>query len=301
MGLEREGKLFQTPELSRHPELNGEVNRYLTYLIIYRDRPENTIFAYRNDLSQLCKYLDLSNTPFDWNTVTGVRLDGFLCSLEEDNYAPATVARKIASVKSFFHWLKAVGRIEVDPTDVLEVPKVADSSSKLLKKDEIAVLLAAPEARGGSEAKRDSAMLQLLGATGMRVSEMLALTREDVNLTVNYVRCLTPRHEREIPFDLKTHDAIQKYLEGVHAETDTLFVNHRGERLTRGGFWLILKGYARSVGLSGVNNHTLRHSFAVHLFDDSAKVESVQYLLGHVSTITTKKHAPTQDRTLKAG
>lgn len=246
MSLERKRTLFQTPELSRRPELNGEVDRYLTYLTRDKARPDNTVAAYSNDLSQLCEHLGLRDTPFDWNSVARARLVGFVSSLEEKDYASATVARKIASVKSYFHWLTAVGIVKADPTIGLETPTVTRSFSRLLNEDEIAALLAAPEARGGSEAKRDAALLQLLSATGMRVSEMLALTREDISLTADYVRCMTPGHERQIPFDLKTHGVIQKYLDaqGVltkHAETATLFVNHRGEGLTRQGFCRFLK------------------------------------------------------------
>jgi integrase/recombinase XerD len=228
--------------------------------------------------------------------VSKQRLVAFIGSLKEKGYASATLARKIAAVKSYFHWLTAEGVVKQDPTDSLDSPKVGKTLPRTLTPEEVDALLASPNAKIGPEAVRDSAMLRLLYATGMRVSEMMSLDVEDVDLASDYVRCLGKAgRERHIPFDVKTHQALQEYLGNSrpiltrHGTTTALFVNHRGERLTRQGFWLILKGHARAAGLSGsITPHTLRHSFAIHLLSNNANLRDVQELLGHANIATTQ-------------
>jgi integrase/recombinase XerD len=290
--------------------LQRDIERYLSYLVNDKQSSENTVAAYRNDLSQLYEHLRTVRTPgrqlsvvsggeddsFNWGSVNKARLVGFIASLKEKGYASATLARKIAAVKSYFHWLTAEGMVKVDPTDSLDSPKVGKTLPRTLSPEEVDGLLLAPLAKIGPEATRDSAMLRLLYATGMRVSEMMSLDVEDVDLASDYVRCLGKAgRERHIPFDHKTHQALQEYLQGSrpiltrHGENAALFVNHRGERLTRQGFWLILKGHAKAAGLSGsITPHTLRHSFAIHLLSNNANLRDVQELLGHANIATTQ-------------
>jgi integrase/recombinase XerD len=289
--------------------LQREIERYLSHLINERSGSENTVAAYRNDLSQLFDYLRTSrpggrplavissdDDAFNWNSVTKARLIGFIGSLKEKGYASATLARKIAATKSFFHWLRAEGLVREDPTDSLDSPKVGKTIPRTLSPEEIDSLLTAPTARLGPESVRDAAMLRLLYATGVRVSEMMSLDVEDVDLASDYVRVLgKANRERHIPFDPRTHAALEEYLSHSrpiltrHGETSALFVNHRGERLTRQGFWLILKGHARSAGLPGsITPHTLRHSFAIHLLANNANLRDVQELLGHANIATTQ-------------
>jgi integrase/recombinase XerD len=288
--------------------LQREIDRYLAYLANEKGSSENTIAAYRNDLSQLYEHLRTNGRPlyvaggqeadesFNWVGVNKGRLVGFLNTLKEKGYASATLARKIAAVKSFFHWLYAEGLIKIDPTDNLDSPKVGKTLPRTLAVDEVDGLLNAPLAKSGPESVRDSAMLRLLYATGMRVSEMMGLDVEDVDLASDYVRCLGKAgRERHIPFDFRTHQTIEEYLTTArvsltkHGETPALFVNHRGERLTRQGFWLILKGYAKMAGLPGsITPHTLRHSFAIHLLSNNANLRDVQELLGHANIATTQ-------------
>jgi integrase/recombinase XerD len=290
--------------------LQRDIERYLSYLVNDKGSSENTVAAYRNDLSQLYEHLRTVRTPgrqlsvvsggeddsFNWGAVNKARLVAFLGSMKEKGYASATLARKIAAVKSFFHWLTAEGMVKSDPTDSLDSPKVGKTLPRTLSPEEVDGLLLAPLAKIGPEATRDSAMLRLLYATGMRVSEMMSLDVEDVDLASDYVRCLGKAgRERHIPFDHKTHQALQEYLTGSrpiltrHGENAALFVNHRGERLTRQGFWLILKGHARNAGLSGsITPHTLRHSFAIHLLSNNANLRDVQELLGHANIATTQ-------------
>ena len=290
--------------------MQRDIERYLSYLVNDKQSSENTVAAYRNDLSQLYEHLRTVRTPgrqlsvvsggeddsFNWGSVNKARLVGFIASLKEKGYASATLARKIAAVKSYFHWLTAEGMVKVDPTDSLDSPKVGKTLPRTLSPEEVDGLLLAPLAKIGPEATRDSAMLRLLYATGMRVSEMMSLDVEDVDLASDYVRCLGKAgRERHIPFDHKTHQALQEYLQVSrpiltrHGENAALFVNHRGERLTRQGFWLILKGHAKAAGLSGsITPHTLRHSFAIHLLSNNANLRDVQELLGHANIATTQ-------------
>ena len=286
--------------------MQREIDRYLTYLVGEKGSSENTVAAYRNDLSQLREFLRTNGRPlavvgsgddgFNWTAVNKTRLLAFLSSLKEKGYASATLARKVAAVKSFFHWLTAEGLVKVDPTDNLDSPKVGKTLPRTLQPDEVDSLLLAPTGRTGPESVRDSAMLRLLYATGMRVSEMMSLNVEDVDLASDYVRCLGKAgRERHIPYDQRTHQVLDEYLQSArpiltrHHETPALFVNHRGERLTRQGFWLILKGHARSAGLPGsITPHTLRHSFAIHLLSNNANLRDVQELLGHANIATTQ-------------
>ena len=293
--------------------MQREIDRYLSYLANEKSSSENTIAAYRNDLSQLYEHLRLqpaggrgrslyvaggqdADEGFNWGAVNKQRLVTFLSSLKEKGYASATLARKIAAVKSFFHWLHAEGLVKADPTDNLDSPKVGKTLPRTLATNEVDALLNAPLAKSGAEASRDAAMLRLLYATGMRVSEMMGLDVDDVDLASDYVRCLGKAgRERHIPFDYKTHQTIEEYLSQArprltrHGETPALFVNHRGERLTRQGFWLILKGYAKAADLPGsITPHTLRHSFAIHLLSNNANLRDVQELLGHANIATTQ-------------
>lgn len=303
--------------------MQREIERYLSYLVNDKGSSENTVAAYRNDLSQLYGHLRTVRTPgrqlsvvsgdeddaYNWAAVNRARLVGFIASLKEKGYASATLARKIAAVKSYFHWLAKEGLVKVDPTESLDSPKVGKTLPRTLSPEEVDRLLTMPSAKLGPEATRDSAMLRLLYATGMRVSEMMSLDVEDVDLASDYVRCLGKAgRERHIPFDHKTDTALQEYLGNSrpvltrHGETAALFVNHRGERLTRQGFWLILKGHAKAAGLSGsITPHTLRHSFAIHLLSNNANLRDVQELLGHANIATTQIYTQMVGQVSKTG
>ncbi len=286
--------------------MESQIDRFLTHLLT-EGFSENTVAAYRGDLYQLLEYLrteggvhPITVVPgqdgFNWSGVTKPRLVAYIASLREKSYASATLARKVATIKSFFHWLTAEGVVKTDPTRDLDIPKVGKTLPRTLSNEQVSDLLAAPAAKSSPEATRDSAMLRLLYATGMRVSELIGLDVEDVNPWTRFVRVLgSAARERHVPFDYQTHEAIEKYLSTArpiltrHGETPALFVNHRGERLTRQGFWLLLKGHAKIAGIIGaVSPHTLRHSFAVHLLRNHANLRDLQELLGHSRIATTQ-------------
>jgi integrase/recombinase XerD len=222
----------------------------------------------------------------------------YILHLKSQSYAEATVARKVAAVKSFFSFLQAEGKLKANPTEQLASPKVGKMLPKPLSVQEIDELLEQPARRSTPEAKRDRAMLELMYATGLRVTELVSLDVSDVQLEGDkpYVRLLGKgNRERQIPLLDQPVQELSEYIRfarprlvGERNET-ALFVNRRGERLTRQGFWLILKGYALEAGIRGrVTPHTLRHSFATHMLRGGMDIHKVQELLGHANISTTQ-------------
>ncbi|MBI2849331.1 MAG: site-specific tyrosine recombinase XerD [Chloroflexi bacterium] len=276
------------------------VNDFFDFLAVEKGFSPNTLGAYRNDLHQFMDFLHAptaSFTPiFRWNDVTKPAIVSFILNLKDRKYASATVARKVAAVKSFFNFLVGEGALENDPTEDIDSPQVGKSLPHILSIQEMERLLEQPDRHSGPESKRDKAMLELLYATGMRISEMLSLNQDDVNLAEGYVRCWGKgSKERLIPIHPQAVKVLQQYLQEARPlliranPQQAIFTNRRGERLTRQGFWLILKGYAKKADInSPVTPHTLRHSFATHMLSEGADLRSVQELLGHASIATTQ-------------
>lgn len=276
------------------------VNGFLNYLAVEKGFSENTTAAYRNDLSQLVSFAEeeaarRGSAP-SWAGFTRQDMLGYLLNLKERNYAATTVARKVAAAKSFFGFMVAEGRIKENPTQNIGSPRIGRSLPKPVSIGQVRHLLEQPAKLSTPEAKRDRAMLELLYASGMRVSELVALNLDDVDTEDGYVRCFGKGHkERLVPIYRQAALAVKEYMNEtrphlVHgAEEEALFVNLRGERLTRQGLWQILKGYVKSAGLdAGVTPHTLRHSFATHMLSGGADLRSVQELLGHANISTTQ-------------
>lgn len=279
------------------------IENFLAYLTSEKGCSKNTTLAYRNDLDQLVGFLTDNFRPpsrFVWSSVTITRLVVFVAHLKNKGYTAATLARKVSATKSLFRYLTAEGIVQIDPTETLDSPKVGKRLRRTLTVTEVERLLHQPTLKSSPEATRDAAMLRLLYATGMRTSELTSLNIPDVNLASGYVNCPTNRgRERRLQIDSTTVDLLQTYVYEArpvltrHTNHNGLFVNHSGERLTRQGFWLILKTYARQAGLpDDISPHTLRHSFALHLLgDDNANLRDVQELLGHVNIETTRSYA----------
>jgi integrase/recombinase XerD len=231
----------------------------------------------------------------DWSRVGKEQILAYILFLKERNYATSTVARKIAAVKSFFHFLTDQGGLGYDPTENLDSPRVNKYLPKAISVNDIHKLLEQPIRHGGPEALRDQAMLGLLYGTGMRVTELVSLNLDDVDLSSAKVRCAGKGNKaRLIPIRADQKLSLAAYLSqarpqlvGNNGETG-VFVNHRGHRLTRQGFWLILKAYADEAGISDITPHTLRHSFAAHMLGEGENLRRVQELLGHASISTTQ-------------
>jgi integrase/recombinase XerD len=220
----------------------------------------------------------------------------YLIRLKEKNYAATTVARKVAATKSFFGFMVAEGKLKDNPIQNIGSPHIGKSLPKPLSINEVRVLLEQPDKTNTAEGKRDKAMLELLYASGMRVSELVSLNIDDVNTADGFVRCFGKgRKERLIPIYDRACQTVRSYVDETRPKLvrdkseAALFLNPRGERLTRQGFWQKLKDYARSANLgSKISPHTLRHSFATHMLSGGANLRSVQELLGHANISTTQ-------------
>jgi integrase/recombinase XerD len=279
--------------------VDASVNDFLEFLSVEKGASGNTIAAYRNDLSQLESFIAAKNgVNIKWQNVGQDAILDYIMFLKTKTYAEATVARKVAAVKSFFAYLQAEGKLGKNPTESLASPKVGRSLPKPLTVQEIDELLEQPSRRNTPEAKRDRAMLELMYATGLRVTELVSLDVADCYLDGPrpYVRLVGKgNRERQMPLMDQPVQEITEYLKYARPRLvgernePALFVNRRGERLTRQGFWLILKAYARDAGIEGrVTPHTLRHSFATHMLRGGMDIHKVQELLGHANISTTQ-------------
>ncbi len=291
--------------------MNDRVEAFLHYLSAERGSSKNTIDAYRNDLSGFLKFLaseGLSNTDVS-STVTRDTINAYIGDLNARRYAKATVARKVAAVKSFCAFLLDHGDLRSNPAAQVDSPRAPKPVPKPMTTEEVDALLREPRKYDSPEAARDAAMLELMYATGMRVTELVSLNMDSVQLDTppSWVRCLGKGgKERTIPVHEQAVEALSTYLDDARPSLlknrphQALFVNRRGERLTRQGFWLILKGYAKSAGIeSHVTPHTLRHSFATHLLRGGASVRDVQELLGHANVSTTQVYTQLADEHLR--
>ncbi len=280
--------------------MDKSVNDFLEFLAVEKGASGNTIAAYRNDLSQLVAFVGgrYNGNGVNWQSVGQSVILDYVLHLKGKSYAEATVARKVAAVKSFFSFLQAEGRLGTNPAESLASPKVGKSLPKPLSPQEIDELLEQPTRKTTPEAKRDRAMLELMYATGLRVTELVSLDIEDafMDLPRPYIRLVGKgNRERQVPLLDQPALEVAEYLHWARTRLvgdrgeKALFVNRRGERLTRQGFWLILKGYAREAGIEGrVTPHTLRHSFATHMLRGGMDIHKVQELLGHANISTTQ-------------
>jgi integrase/recombinase XerD len=279
--------------------MDDHIGHFLNFMSVEKGASGNTVAAYKNDLQQFDGYLvgiSGNGRPRNWEQMQRDVIIDYLANLKSKNYAEATVARKVAAIKSFFGYLQAEGVIHGNPAENLESPRVGRSLPKPLSVTEVDELLEQPLKRNTPEARRDRAMLELLYATGLRVSELVSLDVEDINMSGPYVRCMGKgSKERTIPIHEHAATAVAEYLDEGRAplvkarKESALFVNRRGERLTRQGFWLILKQYAKEANITTpVTPHTLRHSFATHMLRGGMNLRHVQELLGHANISTTQ-------------
>ena len=281
------------------------VSSFLQHLLVEKGFSQNTCDAYRNDLNQFLEFLGRQGlgpadgkSAYDWTRVDIDTLNQYIADLRDrKGYRNATTARKVASVKSFFGFMAENGIIIEDPTESLGTPKVGRALPKFLTEDEITKLLEVSCKPGTNEGHRDAVIMELLYATGLRVGELVSLNVGDVNTEESYIRCLGKgSKERIVHLYPKALQELMKYMQqarlgllGSRKQEPALFVNHRGERLTRQWIWSILKNYAQAAGIkSSITPHTLRHSFATHLLQNGASLRHVQELLGHSSISTTQ-------------
>jgi integrase/recombinase XerD len=261
---------------------------------------ENTIAAYRNDLSQFLEYVESHSGSrlSEWSAVSEDDIEAYLTYMKHKDqpYASSTIARKVAAIKSFYNYLAAQGVVVDNPTLDIDSPKVKKRLPQTLTLTEVERLLDAPLGSNSPKNLRDVTLLNILYETGMRVTEVVSIQLEDVDLQRSMLSSPTRQGDaREIPIEQPTHALLVEYLADGRPQLAkdkverALFLNHRGEKLTRQGLWLIIKGYARQAGLNTeVTPHTLRHSFAVHRLSKGSKLEDIQRLLGHANISTTQ-------------
>jgi len=280
--------------------MQEQIDGFLEYLIVEVDASDNTIAAYRNDLSQLHAFLvaerpPLGNAVERWDQVDGAVIQRYLLELKRRDYAATTVARKVAAIKSFFEHLHRSGAIAQDPTAGIVSPKVKKHMPHTIPPEEVDRLLAAPAKHHTPQSIRDIALMETLYATGVRVTELVNLNLDDIDLYNRLVACGgSNRRNRVVPIFPRAVVALEQYLADgrphlvVNTGEPALFLNHRGQRLTRQGLWLIIKRYVKEVGIDEpVTPHTLRHSFAAHLLNAGANLREVQERLGHANVSTT--------------
>jgi integrase/recombinase xerD len=272
--------------------MEREVQEYISYLHNVKHTSNNTEMSYKRDLLKVCHFMQERGI----NSATAVKeqdLKAYIHVLEEQKLAAATVSRNIASIKAFFLYLFSEGKIQNDAALCLKAPKIEKKMPEILTMGEVSALL--EQANGDSPKEiRDKAMLELLYATGIRVTELISLKVSDVNLPMHFIMCRDPHKERMIPFGTQAHDALERYLGGVRAEmvedksSEILFANCSGKPMSRQGFWKLIKFYAKKAGITAdITPHTLRHSFAAHLVENGADLKSVQEMLGHSDISTT--------------
>ncbi len=291
--------------------MQERVDAFLHYMSAERGASKNTLDAYRNDLTRFTEFtLGNGGTGTIAETVNRDLITNYILWLRNNaEYKPATIARKVAAVKSFCAFLLDHGDLTSNPTASIDSPRAPKPVPRPMSTADVDSLLREPLRSGTPESTRDAAMLELMYATGMRVTELVSLNLDSLHLQPGpaYVRCLGKgAKERTIPVYEQAVTAVERYLDDARPvllkdrPQTALFVNRRGERLTRQGFWLILKNYARTAGIEAhVTPHTLRHSFATHMLRGGASVRDVQELLGHANVSTTQVYTQLADSHLR--
>lgn len=270
------------------------ISRFVDYLTVERGLSTNTLESYERDLHAFHAFLQ-KRGHVEAQSISQHHIAGYLRSLHEVGRANSTISRSLASIRSFFHFLVREEFILQDPTIHVETPKIEKRLPRVLTPEEVERLLRAPQQTTPS-GLRDYAMLELLYATGIRVSELVNLKSSDVHLSGGFLRCMGKGgKERIIPVGEYALHALHTYLEVgrpafVRSLADpSMFLNHHGSQMSRQGFWKILKKYARESGIvKDITPHTLRHSFATHLLERGADLRAVQEMLGHADISTTQ-------------
>ena len=269
--------------------VEDQIQAFIDYLHNVKHTSENTELSYHRDLNKVKAYLEEQGIT-DIKKVTSTTLNSYVLYMEKNS-------RNIASLKAFYHYLYREGIVSEDAAEQLRAPKIEKKMPEILSMDEVVRLLEQPPGDPPKEI-RDKAMLELLYATGIRVTELITLKTADVNLQMGFIICKDSNKERVIPFGNAAKIALIRYLEGTRAamisdpDSEYLFANCSGQPMSRQGFWKLIKYYAKKAGIvEDITPHTLRHSFAAHLVENGADLRSVQEMLGHSDISTTQIYA----------
>lgn len=276
--------------------LNDQIQDFIHYLIVERGLTANTIVSYERDLKSYASYLREHASITTVREIGRVHIMQFLKHLKDDGKSSKTIARHIASIRSFHQFLLRERIADEDPSVHIETPQVERKLPSVLSLQEVEAIIETPKLTSPI-GYRDKAMLELLYATGIRVSELIQLNLSDIHLMMGFIRCYGKgRKERIVPIGEQATKALEEYLQKGRPklfkpknDTDALFLNHHGKRISRQGFWKNLKKIAQEAGIhKELTPHTLRHSFATHLLENGADLRAVQEMLGHADISTTQ-------------
>ena len=276
--------------------MEKEITAFMTYLHNVKNTSENTEMSYRRDLGKVQQFMGARGIT-QVQEVSSEDLSDYVKYLEDHKFAAATVSRNIASIKAFYHFMMQESMVQEDLSEQLKAPKIEKKAPEIMSPEEVVRLLEQPSGETHKEI-RDKAMLELLYATGIRVTELITLTLSDVNMQMGVILCRDRNKERIIPFGTAARDALSRYLDGTrdamleNKASEVLFVNCSGQPMSRQGFWKLIKYYAKKAGIKAdITPHTLRHSFAAHLVENGADLRSVQEMLGHSDIYANLNHS----------
>jgi integrase/recombinase XerD len=285
-------------------KMNTYVKEYTSFMTDIRHKSLNTVESYKRDVTQYISYLDGTGVT-DISSTTKTTVLSYLLYLQKEGRASSTVSRTLASLRSYYLFMMQNGVVKSNPTSNLEAPHVEKKIPKILSGEEVELLLEQPK-NCDNKGIRDKAMLELLYATGIRVSELITLDVSDVNVPMSFVRCKGGKKERIIPMGHQAKDALENYINNVRKymvkdENETaLFVNCSGARLSRQGFWKLIKYYQHIAGIeTDITPHTLRHSFAAHLLENGADLHSIQEMMGHADISSTQVYSRMMNSKIK--
>ena len=264
---------------------------------------ENTLQSYKRDLKQFRKYLE--EYGIHYNRVKEEDIQNYINEMQENGKKASSISRCIASIRSFYQFILKNKKVKVDPTANIQSPKIEKRTPNVLTAKEVELLLKQPDTVD-LKGVRDKAMLEFAYATGMRVTEIISLDIDDVNLEESYVICKSGKKQRVIPLGSMSLKALREYIEearGILIKSEdekALFINVNGGRLTRQGFWKIIKFYKEQAHITkDITPHILRHSFATHLLQNGADLKAIQTMLGHSDISSTQVYMQFQDEGLR--
>lgn len=283
--------------------MEKQLKNFLEFIEENKKASENTLQSYKRDIVQFSHYLD--NNKINYTKVSEKEIKEYMEYLKTIGKKSSTISRSLASIRSFYQYLLRMKKVRKDPTEGVQSPKIEKRIPNILSSDEIDLLLNQPK-NVDLKGTRDKAMLEFAYATGMKVTEIISLNVEDINLEEGFVTCKTGEKVRCIPIGSLSLKALKDYIENSRpliikdSEETSLFVNTNGRRLTRQGFWKIVKYYKEQAHISKeITPHILRHSFATHLLQNGADLKAIQTMLGHSDISSTQVYMQFQNETLK--
>ena len=283
--------------------MEEQLNLFFGFLENEKKVSANTLQSYKRDLKQFEKYIEENEE--DYNELTDEGIKTYIRHMQEIGKKPSTISRALASIRSFYQYEVKNKVVKRDPTEGIQSPKIEKRVPSVLTSNEVSLLLDQPK-NENLKGTRDKAMLEFAYATGMRVTEIISLNVEDINLETGYATCRNGKKERTVPIGNMSLKALKDYMLSAREtmikdeNEKALFVNVNGQRLTRQGFWKIIKYYKEQAHIDkDITPHVLRHSFATHLLQNGADLKSIQTMLGHSDILSTQVYMQFQDESLK--